>query len=50
MLLIIVIVLLVLALGGGIWAGPSYGPYGWSPLGIILIVVLLLWLTGNLAL
>jgi hypothetical protein len=48
--LIIVIVVLVLLFGGGgygrraNWRGPQYG----GLLGVILIILLLLWLTGNL--
>jgi hypothetical protein len=48
MLMIILIVLLVLALGGGGWAHSRYGYAGWSPAGLILLVVVVLWLTGNL--
>jgi fumarate reductase subunit C len=45
-LLILLLILLILALGGGIHAGA--GLIGFSPLGIILIVVIILLLTGNL--
>jgi len=48
MLLIVLIVLMVLALGGGGWGHSRYGYVGWSPAGIILLVVLCLWFTGNL--
>jgi hypothetical protein len=48
MLLILLIVLLVLALGGGFWASPNYGPWGWSPLGLIVLIVVILLLTGHL--
>jgi hypothetical protein len=48
MLLIILIVLLVLALGGGGWAHSRYGYAGWSPAGLLLLLVVVLWLTGNL--
>jgi hypothetical protein len=48
MLLILVAVLLVLALGGGFWASPNYGPWGFSPLALILLIVVILLLTGNL--
>ena len=50
MLLILLIVVLVLALGGGGWAHSRYGARGWSPAGIILLVILVMWLTGNLRL
>jgi len=53
MSLVLVIVLLVLLLGGG---GAFYGPragwrgphYGGGLLGLVLLIVLILWLTGNL--
>jgi hypothetical protein len=48
MLFIILVVLLVLALGGGGWGHSRYGYAGWSPAGIILALVIILWLTGNL--
>jgi hypothetical protein len=40
----------VLALAGGGWGYGRYGPASLSPLGIIIIILLILWLTGNLAL
>jgi hypothetical protein len=51
--LILVVVLLVLLLGGG---GAYYGPrwgwgaphYGGGLLGLVLLIVLILWLAGNL--
>ncbi len=48
MLLIILIVLLVLSLGGGAWGHSRFGYAGWSPLGIILVLLVILYLTGNL--
>lgn len=48
MLLMIIIVLLALSLAGGGWGYSRYGYVGWSPAGLIICVVLLLWLTGNL--
>ena len=48
MLTILLIVLLVLAIGGGGWGHSRYGYAGWSPAGIILLVLLLLWFTGGL--
>jgi hypothetical protein len=48
MLTIILIVLLVLALGGGAWGHSRYGAAGWSPVGLLLVILLVLWLTGNL--
>jgi hypothetical protein len=49
MLLILVVVLLVFALGGG-WGQSQFGPYAWSPLGLVLLIVVVMWLTGNLRL
>lgn len=48
MLLIILIVLLVLALGGGGWGHSRYGYVGWTPAGVILLVLVLLLVTGRL--
>jgi hypothetical protein len=48
MILIILIVLLAIALGGGAWGHSRYGYAGWSPAGIILLVLLILFFTGNL--
>jgi hypothetical protein len=50
--LIVIIVLLVVLLGGGGfygsragWGGPHYS----GLLGLVLLILLILWLTGNLA-
>ncbi len=48
MLMIILIVFLLLALGGGGWGHSRYGYVGWSPAGLILLVVVVLWMTGRL--
>ena len=48
MLLILLIVVLVLALGGGAWGHSRVGYAGWSPAGIILLVILVLWFTGRM--
>ncbi len=48
MLTIFLIVLLVLALGGGGWGHRRFGYASWSPLGIIVVVLLVMWFTGNL--
>ncbi|HEY0138029.1 MAG TPA: hypothetical protein VGB85_28280 [Nannocystis sp.] len=48
MLTIILIVLLVLALGGGGVGHSRYGFAGWSPAFLILLVLLVLWYTGHL--
>jgi Protein of unknown function (DUF3309) len=47
-MLIILIVLLVLAFGGGFWGhSQNYGYASWSPLGIILVVLVLFYLFGG---
>jgi hypothetical protein len=48
MLMLILIVLLLLALGGGGWGYSRYGYAGWSPAGLIIVLFLVLWFTGNL--
>jgi hypothetical protein len=41
--------LLILALvGGGYGSSRGWGYYGWSPLGLLILIVLLLAFTGNL--
>jgi hypothetical protein len=49
MLFTLLIVLLLLALlGGGFGASRGWGYYGWSPLGLLILIVLILAITGNL--
>jgi hypothetical protein len=48
MLTILLIVLLVLAIGGGGWGHSRFGAMSWSPLGIIALVLLVMLFTGNL--
>jgi hypothetical protein len=48
MLMIFLVVLVVLALGGGGWGHTRYGAASWSPLGIIAVVLILMFFTGNL--
>jgi hypothetical protein len=48
MLLIILVVLLLLTLGGGGWGHSRYGYASWSPAGLILLVLVVLWFTGHL--
>jgi len=45
---ILLIVLLVLALGGGGWGMSRYGGWSWSPAGVILLVGVILFFTGHL--
>jgi len=50
MLLTLLIVLLLLSLiGGGYGSSRGWGYYGWSPLGLLILIVLILALTGNLS-
>lgn len=48
MLMVLLIVVLVVALAGGGFGHSRFGYAGWSPAAIILVVLLGLWLTGNL--
>jgi hypothetical protein len=48
MLMIALIVVFILALGGGGWGHSRYGYVGWSPAGLILLILVVLWFTGNL--
>jgi hypothetical protein len=47
-MLIILIILLFLALAGGGWGHSRYGYAGWSPAGLLVLILVVLWLTGNL--
>lgn len=46
--MIILLVLFVLAIGGGGWGHARYGALGWSPAAVILVVFLALYFTGSL--
>lgn len=48
MLLFLLLLLVVIALAGGGWGYPRYGYVGLSPVGIVLLVIVVLWLTGHL--
>jgi hypothetical protein len=48
MLMIILVVLAIVALGGGGWGHSRFGAASWSPLGLIALVLLVLYFTGNL--
>jgi len=48
MLMIVLIVLLLLSVAGGGWGHSRYGYAGWSPAGLLLLVLAIFWLTGNL--
>jgi hypothetical protein len=49
-MLMLLIVLLILSVAlGGVWHTKWNGGYvSWSPLGVILLIFVILWLTGNL--
>jgi len=48
MLLTILLILVVFAVFGGGWGYSRWGYAGWSPLGLLLLIVLILYFTGNL--
>jgi hypothetical protein len=48
MLMTILIVLVVVSLLGGGLGHSRYGYAGWSPAGILLAILLVMWLTGHL--
>jgi hypothetical protein len=47
MLMLLLVVLLALAVTGAGWGHSRFGFAGWSPAGVILAVVLVLWLSGH---
>jgi hypothetical protein len=47
MLFLIVLILILAVIFGG-WGSPRYGYVGWSPLVLILVVLLILWAVGAL--
>jgi uncharacterized protein DUF3309 len=50
MLLTLLVILLLLSLfGGGYGSTRGWGYYGWSPLGLLILIILILALTGNLS-
>ena len=46
---LLVILLLIALLSGGYGHSRGWGYYGWSPLGLFILIVLILALTGNLS-
>ncbi len=48
MLTLIIVVLLVLAFAGGGVGHSRYGAAGWSPAGILLVILAILLLTGRM--
>jgi hypothetical protein len=47
MLMLILLIVLVLALVGGGIGHSRVGPLGWSPAGVILVILLVLLFTGH---
>lgn len=48
MLVIVLVVLFLLAIGGGAWGRTRFGGASWSPAIIIAIAALVLYFTGHL--
>jgi hypothetical protein len=48
MLFIVLLVVLALAIGGGGWGHSRYGYVGWSPAGLVLLVLGVLYFSGRL--
>lgn len=49
MLTVLIVILILLAIGGGGWGYSRYGWLGMSPAGLILLILAIMYLTGNLA-
>jgi hypothetical protein len=49
LLTLLVILLLIGLLSGGYGHSRGWGYYGWSPLGLLILIILILALTGNLS-
>jgi hypothetical protein len=48
MLMIILFVLLAFALAGGGYGHSRFGYAGWSPAGIVLMILVVMYFTGNM--
>jgi hypothetical protein len=48
-LTLLLVLLVVAILFGGFGTSRGWGYYGWSPVGLLILIVLILALTGNLA-
>jgi len=48
MLTLLVVLIILALLSGGFGYRRGWGYYGWSPLGLLILIVLILALTGNL--
>ncbi|HEY0582587.1 MAG TPA: DUF3309 family protein [Chloroflexota bacterium] len=46
---LLVVLLLVALLSGGYGHSRGWGYYGWSPLGLLVLIVLIMAVTGNLS-
>ena len=48
LLLILLLVVLAVSVCGGVWGHSRWGYASWSPLGVLLLILVVLYLTGNL--
>jgi uncharacterized protein DUF3309 len=48
LLTLLVVLLLIALLGGGYGHSRGWGYYGWSPVGLLVLIILILAITGNL--
>jgi uncharacterized protein DUF3309 len=48
LLTVLVVLLLIALLGGGYGHSRGWGYYGWSPVGLLVLIILILAITGNL--
>lgn len=49
MSLLLIVLIVLLALGGGYFGtNAGWGPWAWSPTGIVLLILILLLITGRL--
>jgi hypothetical protein len=48
MLMTILIVLLVMALLGAAFGQSRFGAVGWSPVGLLVVIFVVMWFTGSL--
>jgi hypothetical protein len=46
--LIVLLIIVALSIAAGGFGQPRFGYWGWSPLGLVFLVLILLWLTGHL--
>ena len=48
MMIILILILVLALLGGGGWGYSRYGAVGASPIGLLVVILLVMWFTGNL--